>query len=345
MKKNILVVEDNDDVRENICEILELAGYRTTEADNGADGIRKAIDIKPDLILCDVMMPKLDGYAMLKMLRDNAHTAQVPFIFLTAKAEQADFRKGMGLGADDYIMKPFDDTNLLESVDSRLRRHSDRHTHFEQSSLTLSNQHSVEEWRSEYFFKQTPIVIHRGEYLFSFERPTKNIYYVQKGLAAGESFVDDRIFSTQLYGPGDIIGLATDSTKPFTVQNAKALKELKVYSIFKDHFVHEMSTNRVAAHYVYQNVLQAHEQLQRRSGHLAYSSGRKRVAESLLLFLDKDPGSDCILLPREDLANFTGVAKETLIRTLSSFKSEGMISIEGKTIRVLKPEQLRRLPQ
>lgn len=345
MKNNILVVEDNEDVRENICEILELAGYTVAEACNGADGVRKAMDSKPDLVLCDVMMPKLDGYAMLKMLRDNPKTANIPFIFLTAKTEQSDFRKGMGLGADDYIMKPFDDTNLLESVATRLRRQSDKNASFEQSALAISNQHSIEDWLASCFFSQTPITLHKGDYLFSFERPTKNIFYVEQGLAVGESFVEDRIFITQLFGPGDIIGITSDTSKEYTIQNVKALKDLKVYPVFKDTFLTQTLSNRVAAHYVHQNLLEAHHQLQRRTGHLAYSSVRKRVAEGLVLLTDKDANSDSLVLPREDLANFIGVAKETLIRTLSAFKSEGMIAIEGKAIRLVKPNDLRQLPQ
>lgn len=343
--KTILVVEDNQDVRENICEILELAGYDVDSTNNGADGVRRVMDVKPDLVLCDVMMPKLDGYAMLKMIRDNANTSNIPFIFLTAKTEQADFRKGMGLGADDYIMKPFDDTNLLESVASRLKRYDAKNSNYEQSQLTRIDQHAIDEWKESFFLAHEPLLLRKGEYLYSFERPTKNIFYVDEGLAIGESFVDARVFISQLFGPKDIIGLTTDSNHEYSVLNVKMLKDTKVYPIFKEDFYNETSVNRIASRCMYQNLLEAHQQLQRRSAHLAYSSVRKRVAESLIQFLDKDPETNCLALPREDLANYTGVAKETLIRTLSSFKSEGLIAIEGKAICVVKEAELRKLPQ
>ena len=116
----ILVIEDNTEVRENICEILALAGYDVVEGKNGKIGVEKAIATSPDLILCDVMMPELDGFGVLKILNQNVKTHDIPFIFLTAKAEKSDFRKGMGLGADDYITKPFDDTDLLDALEMRL---------------------------------------------------------------------------------------------------------------------------------------------------------------------------------------------------------------------------------
>jgi len=97
--KKILVIEDNLEVRENVCEILELANYDVVPAHNGKVGVEKAVSELPDLIVCDVMMPELDGFGVLKILSKNRTTYDIPFIFLTAKAEKDDFRKGMGLGA------------------------------------------------------------------------------------------------------------------------------------------------------------------------------------------------------------------------------------------------------
>jgi CheY-like chemotaxis protein len=118
----ILVIDDNTDIRENTAEILTLAGYETNTAENGKRGVEIAIKEKPDLIVCDIMMPELDGYGVLHMLRKNPETEHIPFIFLTAKAERSDFRKGMEMGADDYITKPFDDLELLKAVEIRLKK-------------------------------------------------------------------------------------------------------------------------------------------------------------------------------------------------------------------------------
>jgi diguanylate cyclase (GGDEF)-like protein len=122
MMKKILVIEDEDFVRENIVELLDVEGFEVISAENGHEGVDLAKAMAPDLILCDVMMPGLDGYGVLTALRQESVTAAVPFIFLTAKAAKADFRQGMELGADDYITKPFTRAELLGAITSRLKK-------------------------------------------------------------------------------------------------------------------------------------------------------------------------------------------------------------------------------
>ena len=118
----ILLIEDNDDIRNNTAEILELSNYQVIVAEDGKKGVEKALEHIPDLIICDIMMPGLDGYGVLHAVHKNDAIRNIPFIFLTAKTERGDFRKGMELGADDYITKPFDGTELLNAVDSRLKK-------------------------------------------------------------------------------------------------------------------------------------------------------------------------------------------------------------------------------
>src|SRR5215207_10282851 len=120
--KSILVIEDNKDIRENTAEILDLAGYKTFTAENGKKGVDIAIREKPDVIVCDIMMPELDGYGVLHLVRKNVETQNIPFIFLTAKSERGDFRKGMEMGADDYVTKPFEDIELLNAIEVRLKK-------------------------------------------------------------------------------------------------------------------------------------------------------------------------------------------------------------------------------
>src|SRR6059058_1970505 len=122
MAKTILVIDDNNDIRENTVEILDLAGYKTFAAENGKRGVEVATKEKPDLIVCDIMMPELDGYGVLHLLRKNQDTQNIPFIFLTAKTERSDLRKGMEMGADDYVTKPFDDIELLNAIEVRLKK-------------------------------------------------------------------------------------------------------------------------------------------------------------------------------------------------------------------------------
>src|SRR6516164_4316280 len=122
--RSLLIIDDNTEIRENIAEILSLGGYKTSTAENGKRGVEKAISEKPDLIICDIMMPELDGYGVLHLLKKNPDTQDIPFIFLTAKTERQDFRKGMEMGADDYITKPFEEVELLTAVEIRLRKAS-----------------------------------------------------------------------------------------------------------------------------------------------------------------------------------------------------------------------------
>lgn len=122
-KKTILIIEDNTDIREGTAEILELTGrYDVLSAENGRIGVDLAMAHLPDLILCDIMMPELDGYGVLYILSRHEETAHIPFIFLTAKAERSDMRKAMELGADDYLTKPFDDVELLNAIDVRFKK-------------------------------------------------------------------------------------------------------------------------------------------------------------------------------------------------------------------------------
>lgn len=119
----ILIIEDNQDVRENTADILELKGYNVVTAENGKIGVKTAKKTMPNAILCDIMMPELDGFGVLEALVKNPETSSIPFIFLTAKAEKIDMRKGMNLGADDYLTKPFTEKELLEAIESRLKKY------------------------------------------------------------------------------------------------------------------------------------------------------------------------------------------------------------------------------
>lgn len=139
----ILVIEDEISVRDNIQDILELEGFDLITAENGLLGVQMAQAERPDLIICDVMMPELDGYGVLEQLRQFPHTAIIPFIFLTAKANRTDFRQGMELGADDYLTKPFTPAELRKAITIRLEKQA-----------AGMEQHRQERERSQEFQRQ-----------------------------------------------------------------------------------------------------------------------------------------------------------------------------------------------
>jgi DNA-binding response OmpR family regulator/tRNA A-37 threonylcarbamoyl transferase component Bud32 len=122
----ILIIEDEEAIRQNIVETLMYEGFETLEAANGLDGVQTALQGAPDLILCDVMMPELDGYDVLRQLQSQPPTAMTPFIFLTALADRSYVRYGMALGADDYLTKPFTPDELLDTIQTRLAKHATR---------------------------------------------------------------------------------------------------------------------------------------------------------------------------------------------------------------------------
>lgn len=137
--KTILVIEDQPTMRQKTVTILKMEGFNVLEAANGAEGIRLAEEEVPDLILCDIMMPERDGYAVLQAVRLNKSTATIPFIFLTAKGEKPDVRAGMNLGADDYLIKPSPRIELLETIEARFERQrlNEEETRRKLSSLSL----------------------------------------------------------------------------------------------------------------------------------------------------------------------------------------------------------------
>ena len=133
--KRILIIEDEPEMRRNIAALLRYHEYEPIEAENGRKGVELAQREKPDLILCDVMMPELDGHGVLQALRQDSDLALIPFIFLTAKGEKDDLRSGMNLGADDYLTKPVANSELVRAIEARLRR---------------SQQHAMREFKPDF---------------------------------------------------------------------------------------------------------------------------------------------------------------------------------------------------
>jgi len=120
--KTVLIIEDELTVRESLVDLLEIEGFRAIAADNGKTGLRIALKERPDLVLCDISMPELDGFAVLQNLREDPDTGAMPFVFLTARTTKVEFRRGMELGADDYLFKPFTIDELLSAIAARLTK-------------------------------------------------------------------------------------------------------------------------------------------------------------------------------------------------------------------------------
>lgn len=347
--KKILVIEDTLEVRENICEILELDGYQVYGAVNGKEGVEKAVRHLPDLILCDVMMPELDGFGVLKILNKNKLTHHIPFIFITAKAERSDFRKGMGLGADDYITKPFDDTELLEAIEMRLKKSEMVNKSFDRTDDGLQRFFSEAKAKDELTnltenrelrqYKKKDTIYSNNS------RPHWLFFLVKGSVKCFQTNEFGKELITHIFKEGDFFGYhALISDSPY-VDSCVALEESSLRLIPKDDFKLLLFNNRDFAAQFIKMISNQVEETEQHLLELAYSSVRRKVAMALLSFIQINDANNQIDISREDLASKAGTAKETLIRTLSEFKSDGIISVDSGVITVLKEEALRNMPQ
>lgn len=347
----ILVIDDSNDIRENTAEILSLAGYETYTAENGKKGMETALKEKPDLIICDIMMPELDGYGVLHLLRKNPETEHIPLIFLTAKAERGDFRKGMEMGADDYITKPFDDLELLKAVEVRLKKTNILQSQYETGEKGAGKLMKDLSGTGLFFpdpEKYSPETYMKKQVLYSEGKHARFLYYLQSGkIKTFKLHEDGKEYITNLYGPNEYIGhIALLENQPYT-DTAEALETAEVVAIPKDSFVqavyNDMSIAAKFIKLIANDVKEKEERLLR----LAYDSLRKRVARALIDVHQKfnkekkDPA--LIEISREDFAQYIGTATESVIRTLSDFKAEKLIEIKEGKLKILNLEKLNNL--
>lgn len=348
MSKKILLIEDNQDVRENTAEILTLAQYEVVTAVNGKDGVEKAQKEKPDLIICDIMMPVLDGHGALHLLSKNEETAGIPFIFLTAKAERGDFRKGMEMGADDYLTKPFDDVELLNAIESRLKKNDILKKEFTKNYAGLDDfineakgiesLKKLSEERDIRIYKKKDDIYKEGGY-------PKGIYFVNKGkIKIFQTNELGKELITELHKEGDFFGYLSLLQDEKYTSSATALEDSEIFIIPKEDFFSLIYKNaEVSKRFIEilsNNLREKEKQLVK----LAYNSVRKRVAEALVKLSDKYKKADeqkfRMNVSREDLANMVGTATETVIRTLSDFKEDKFIEISGGMITILNYDKL-----
>ena len=347
MKKKILVVEDNYEVRDNLCEILTLSGYDVVSAENGVIGVKHAMSESPDLILCDVMMPELDGYGVLKILNSNPKLMDIPFMFLTAKAEKNDFRRGMSLGADDYITKPFDDVDLLEAIESRLKKSQRIKTLFDGTETGL--QKFIDEAKANRDLETLAINRETRKYnkkdiVYQAGQFPKWMFFVISGQVKASKINEfGKEFITNIYKEGDFFGFLPMLYDGVYDDNCTTLEASELRMIPSEEFRKLLFNNRDVAAIFIKMLASKVDQNETQLLDLAYSSVRKRVANSLIVLHEKN--GPVISMLREDVAALTGTAKETLIRTLSDFKAEKIIEIEGSNIIIKDLQLLKSMPQ
>lgn len=346
--KHLLLIEDNNEIRENTAEILELAGYKVHTAENGKIGVEKALQEKPDLIICDIMMPVLDGYGVLHLLNKNTELTGIPFIFLTAKAERGDFRKGMEMGADDYITKPFSDIELLNAVESRLKKTELLSKNYNADAEGM--QQMLNEFKGGDPLKELAADRNINHYkkkqpIYTEGNHPNRLYYVQKGKVKTCKTNDaGKELTVGLFNEGDFFGYTALLEESVYKETAEAIEECEIAIIPKEDFENLLHSNKEVTHkfikLLAKNITEKENQLLG----LAYNSLRKRVADALLTLQEKyqkeSQDKFSMHISREDLANIAGTATESLIRTLSDFKSENLIEIKDGNIIIINQKKL-----
>lgn len=347
--KNILLIEDNKEVRENTAEILELAGYDVSTAVDGKKGVEAVNKKKPDLIICDIMMPVLDGYGVLHLLGKNEETANIPFIFLTAKTERGEIRKGMEMGADDYITKPFDKIELLNAIDSRLKKAESIKKEYQKNIEGLEHfigdiagkdaVHRFLEGKKLSHYKKKENVYREGDL-------PRGMYYINKGKIklykiheVGKELIINLLNEDDFFGYTAL--LADDDYR----ETAQVLEDSEVTFIPSEDFFNLIYNNREVARKFLQILTKNVSEQQEKLLELAYSSVRKRVAEALIQLQTKYEGTQpfSISFSREDLANIVGTSTESLIRTISDFKDEKLVEVREGKIFLVNDKRLKEM--
>jgi CRP-like cAMP-binding protein/CheY-like chemotaxis protein len=348
MNKKIVLIEDNLEMRENISEILTLADYDVSSAENGKIGVDLVKNIKPDLILCDIMMPELDGYGVLHLISRNPEISGIPFIFLTAKSEREDFRKGMNMGADDYLTKPFDDIQLLNAVEKRLKRIEQFSSEFDRTEEELHefiNQSGIDTLEQLKGSNRTRKLQKKDTLFFEGDYPNF-LYFIKSGkVKVGKMNEDGKDFVTDLLKSGDFIGYMALIKGESYQETASVLEDCEVTLIPKEEFLQLLHSSKEVSEKFIKMLAGSITEKQDELLNLAYASVRKRVADALMklseTYKKEETNEFTMSISRDDLAAMVGTATESVIRTLSEFKSDGFIAIKGSKITILNEDELK----
>ena len=346
--KKLLIIEDDKILRETTAEILELENYEVFCAANGAEGIELAHNKLPDLIICDIMMPGMDGYEVLELLSNNNKTKHIPFIFMSAKTELKEIRKGMDLGADDYLTKPVEEELLLSAIESRLAKATllrelqttDNSSVENSTYIDVSNINDLKNYFCDFgkskIYKKGEIIYREGEF-------TNQVYLIYKGKVKSvkiDEFGKELILA--VYKDDDFFGFSISNENTKNVEAAIAMEYTEIQIVSKKVIKEILELNYQLSLEVFKLLNENLTETKKQLLEMAYGTMRRKTAQTILKFaseMSRRPTQN-INISRRDLAGVAGIATESLIRTLSSFKKEGILEIEGRNIKILDLEKL-----
>jgi CRP/FNR family transcriptional regulator, cyclic AMP receptor protein len=308
-----------------------------------------AMNHHPDLIICDIMMPVLDGYGVLHTLHRNRETEDTPFIFLSAKTERTDIRKAMDIGADDYITKPFVATELLNAVETRLKRAEILKAHSSQvNTFSFKSDMTISEIIDQFISNRNIIHFKKKQMIYSEGTHPSGMYYLIKGKAKAYKTNDDgKELAIDLFTEGDFIGYTALLDGSTYKESVAAMTDVELGLIPRQDFEELISSQwDVAKKFIKMMAKDVAEKEEHLIG-LAYNSLRKKVADALLKLQEKFGSNDergfRLDFSRENLATIAGTATESLIRTLGDFREEQLIDIRNGEIRILNAKKLKQM--
>lgn len=344
----VLLIEDDTVLRENTAELLELSNYKVLTASNGQIGLEMAAKHKPDIVVCDIMMPILDGYGVLEGLSKQNDTTFIPFIFLSAKTERRDVRKGMDLGADDYITKPFSENEIISAIESRIAKASILKD--EREAFTNSNDKdqlkNLNDLKNFFDDNGTIFNYKKNNTIYKEGHNSNFIYLIIKGAVKCYKFDEKgKELTTALYKEDDLFGYTSFMQNIPYRETAAAIKDIKLVGVSKAELKEVLNNNHKITLEVIQLLTDDLTGVKDQLLQMAYSSVQKKTASTILRFAEKINSNpdDPIRISRNDLASVAGIATETLIRTLSDFKKQGLIEMEGRNIKVLDLQTLQEI--
>jgi CRP-like cAMP-binding protein/ActR/RegA family two-component response regulator len=343
--QKILLIGNIQALQENMGDLLTLNGYEVLLAADGKAGIRMAENEHPDIILCETDMQGIDGLGVLNLLRRNPAFDNVPFIFVADKYNARLFRSAMNLGADDYLISPFSNNDLLLTVENRLHRYRRQLAGMSDPEASGSGQQDLKRLIKEFTENRNTIILAPQEIVYKEGGIPRFLYYILKGkVKTIKTHEDGKDLVISLYKKGDFFGyIALLEDTPYKA-TAVVMEEAELALIPREDaeriFERAPSMIKRFVRMLAENVTEKETRLLG----IAYNTLRKKVASALIHLQNKyqqpEAAQFSIRISREELATVAGTATESLIRTLSEFKSEQLIKINGANIILLNPAKL-----
>lgn len=341
----ILIIDDDSVFRKISAEVLKVAGYEVELAEDGKAGVIIAQSTLPDLILCDVKMTDLDGYGVLKILSKNTDTAAIPFIFISSQKDSNAIRKGLYSGGDDYLIKPIQSSELIESIEKRLARiNLWKESTSDKGFNRLFKHKKIDDFLSTFFAERKLKTIKKKDKLYYENDFANHTYYIVSGkIKTVKTDSYGKEYVTDILLPGNLLGFLPIKENGEYRETAIAMESTILSVVPKHEFIDFLKREPSFSCALIELMADNMAEKENRMLQLAYATVKERVAETLLHFHDKNYDTNPISgISRDDLASIVGTTKESLVRALSDFKKDGSIKSTAKNIAINDIKTLRR---